>query len=40
MLVATEVRVKIDPRHQYVLIDRMSKGCKMRLWSKGSGVAI
>jgi hypothetical protein len=23
-----------------VLIDRMSKGCKMRLWAKGSGVVI
>jgi hypothetical protein len=23
-----------------VLIDRMSKGCKMRLWANGSGVAI
>jgi hypothetical protein len=40
MLGATEVGVKIIPRERVVLIDRMSKGCKMRLWAKGSGVAI
>jgi hypothetical protein len=40
MLVATGVLVKIFSRQRIVLIDRMSKGCKMRLWAKGSGVVI
>jgi hypothetical protein len=40
MFVAIEVRVKIVPWQRAVLIDRMSKGCKMRLWANGSGVAI
>jgi len=30
-----EVRVKIILRYWYIIIDRISKGCKMRLWANG-----